>query len=175
MSTTFARQAIVDHKLDTKIISIDPSPRAEIDALCDFVVRSCCEDVDPAFFASMTSRDLLFVDNSHRSFQNSDVTVFFTEILPSLPAGCTYGLHDIFLPLDYPREWVDRFYNEQYLLAAYLLGGAGGDQIVLANGHVESQSHLCSLLDPLWLLDPICGRQRGGGAFWMRRGTVGNV
>ncbi len=33
------------------------------------------------------------------------------------------AVHDIFLPDDYPPEWADRYYSEQYLLAAWLLGG----------------------------------------------------
>ncbi len=123
-STMFARQAIEDHGLRTKIISIDPFPRANIDSICDQVVRSPCEDVPSEFFESLESEDILFVDNSHRAFPNSDVTVFFTEILQNLPKGLIYGLHDVFLPWDYPDEWKDRFYNEQYLLSAYLLGGA---------------------------------------------------
>ncbi len=36
-----------------------------------------------------------------------------------------YGIHDIFLPNDYPTEWNNRFYSEQYLLMMYLLGGGG--------------------------------------------------
>jgi hypothetical protein len=40
-------------------------------------------------------------------------------------------MHDIFLPWDYPEKWRQRFYNEQYLLLTYLLGGADGDEIVL--------------------------------------------
>ena len=38
-STKFVRRAIEDHKLRTKIISIDPQPRAVVDQLCDEVVR----------------------------------------------------------------------------------------------------------------------------------------
>ena len=33
------------------------------------------------------------------------------------------GVHDIFLPHDYPSDWLKRFYSEQYLLASWLLGG----------------------------------------------------
>ena len=49
-STKFARKAIRDHNLPTKIISIDPMPRAEIDQLCDWVIRQPLEDVDLAIF-----------------------------------------------------------------------------------------------------------------------------
>lgn len=104
-STMFASQAIRDHGLRTSIVSIDPFPRANIDSICDRVIRAPCEDVPAGFFESLTSDDILFIDNSHRSFPNSDVPVFFTEILPHLPSRMTYGIHDIFLPWDYPDEW----------------------------------------------------------------------
>ena len=38
-STKFARRAIDDHSLRSRITSIDPAPRAEIDGLCDSVIR----------------------------------------------------------------------------------------------------------------------------------------
>jgi hypothetical protein len=99
-STKFAARAIRDHKLETKIISIDPYPRAEIDSICSNIFRCRLEDMNLDFFSELTNSDILFIDNSHRSFQNSDVTVFFTEILPELPSGILYGLHDICLPYD---------------------------------------------------------------------------
>ena len=37
-STKFARRAINDGGLRTKIISIDPAPRVEVDSLCDEVI-----------------------------------------------------------------------------------------------------------------------------------------
>lgn len=169
-STMFARQAIKDHGLRTAIISIDPSPRADIDTICDTVIRQPCEDVAAEFFDSLTGEDVLFIDNSHRSFQNSDVTVFFTEILPNLPAGIVYGLHDIFLPWDYPEEWSRRFYNEQYLMASYLIGGAAGDEIISPNAFLslyapEFLAPLAAIFDS----PKLKGIERTGGAFWMRR------
>lgn len=38
-STKFARRSIVDNNLTTLLLSIDPNPRAEIDKLCDEVIR----------------------------------------------------------------------------------------------------------------------------------------
>ena len=169
-STMFARQAIKDHGLRTKIISIDPYPRASIDSICDQIIRTPCEEVPSDFFESLESDDILFVDNSHRAFQNSDVTVFFSEILPGLPRGLIYGLHDIFLPWDYPGEWKDRFYSEQYLLSAYLLGGANGDRIVLPNAFITYHSpHLIGSLGAMLsqrLFDPI---EKTGTAFWLQK------
>jgi len=169
-STMFARQAIKDHTLRTSIISIDPFPRAGIDQICDRIIRQPCEDVDPQFFDSIGSEDVLFVDNSHRSFPNSDVTVFFTEILPGLPSGMIYGLHDIFLPLDYPDEWRSRFYNEQYLLASYLIGGARGDEIMLPNAFLSLyEQGALEPLAPIFTNPLLSGIQQSGAAFWLRR------
>jgi Methyltransferase domain len=170
-STKFARQAIKDHGLRTLITSIDPFPRSEIDSICDQVIRQSFEDVSSEFFESLTSEDILFVDNSHRSFPNSDVTVFFTEILPYLPSGMIYGLHDIFLPWDYPDEWKDRYYNEQYLLAAYLQGGGNGDAIILPNTFISYFSpHLLNPLDSTLNNHQLIGIEKTGSAFWLRRG-----
>ena len=169
-STMFARRAIQDHRLRTTIISIDPVPRADIDSICDKVIRLPFEDMPLDFFDFLSGDDMLFVDNSHRSFQNSDVTVFFTEILPNLPSRMIYGLHDIYLPLDYPQEWADRFYNEQYLLASYLVGGARADEILLPNAYLSlcAADHLDLLADTL--NNPkLQGIEKSGGAFWMRR------
>jgi len=170
MSTRFARQAIRDLDLKTRIVSIDPHPRAEIDALCDEVVRYPMEDVPRGFWEGIGPEDLLFVDNSHRSFPNSDVTVFFTEVMPQLPPGAVWGVHDTFLPWDYPEEWRRRFYNEQYLLLAYLLGGADGDRIVLPVLWASFQPSLHGILAPLWEREELFrGMTTGGGCFWMQR------
>lgn len=168
-STKFARAVIDFFGLKTAIVSIDPHPRAEINALCDDTIRAPLEDVSEGFFEALSASDMVFMDNSHRSFQNSDATVFFTEILPSLPTGTIYGVHDIFLPYDYPAIFLDRFYSEQYLLAAYLFGGHGGDELVLP---CHSASREASLGAPIAALASACGipvNLMAGGCFWARR------
>ena len=133
-TTLFASASIKDNNLRTKIISIDPFPRREIDELCDTVYRVPLENMDLEFFECLSNEDVLLIDNSHRAFQNSDVTVFFTEILPRLPPGIVYAIHDIYLPEDYPDgrpSTAKKWYNEQYLLCAYLLGGVGSYKVPL--------------------------------------------
>jgi hypothetical protein len=175
-STRFARQAITDLNLQTRIISIDPHPHTTIDELCDEVMRSRMEDVPSEFWERIGPEDMLFVDNSHRSFPNSDVTVFFAEVLPALRPGTIYGLHDIFLPWDYPEAWRDRFYNEQYLLLTYLLGGADGDDILLPLMWATHRSHLHGILAPLWAREDLFrDMEIGGGSFWLRRGRNGGI
>ena len=122
-STRFARYAIRTLGLATKITSIDPAPRQDIDRICDRVIRTPLESCDLAIFDELGAGDILFVDGSHRAFSNSDVTVIFFEVLPRVKSGVMVHLHDIFIPDDYPAFWNHRLYNEQYILAAMLLCG----------------------------------------------------
>ena len=149
-STKFARRAVRDSGLNTKIISLDPYPRAEIDALCDRVIRQPLEDVETALFNELEAGDVLFIDNSHRAFQNSDVTVFFLEILPRLKPGVIVHIHDIFLPYDYPRLWANRHYSEQYLLAAYLLGGYSKVEVLLPLAYIGQHPILSAMVNNTW-------------------------
>lgn len=169
-STKFVRRAISDHGLRTRIVSIDPFPRAEVDGLCDEVVRDAFESVpDGRYRELLSAGDMVFIDNSHRAFQNSDVTVFFTEVLPALPAGVAYGIHDIFLPDDYPAGWSNRFYNEQYLLAAYLLGGAGGDAVIFPGMFVSSDPASRQMLEPLFGHPHFAEVEGHSGGFWLEK------
>jgi hypothetical protein len=169
-STKFVRRAVRDQDLSTRLLSIDPFPRAEIDAICDEVVRAPVEEADLDLFERLGAGDVLFVDNSHRAFQNSDATVMLTEVIPSLPTGVLVGIHDIFLPEDYPPQWADRYYSEQYLLAAWLLGGGGGCEIVLPSHYIRSVPELDHLCDPIWSNPELAHVERHGGAFWLRTG-----
>ena len=146
----FARRAIRDHGLPTRIVSIDPHPRTEIEALCDQSIRSPMEDVDTHVFDQLGAGDILFIDNSHRSFQNSDVTAFFLEVLPRLRPGVIVHIHDIFLPVDYPPAWADRHYSEQYLLACWLLANPKRFELMLSNAFVSIDSELSGQVAPLW-------------------------
>lgn len=134
-STKFARRAIADHRLRTKIVSIDPEPRTEIDAIADEVIRSGLEFADVSLFSQLDDDSVVFFDGSHRSFQNSDVTVFFIDILPELKAGIEVGIHDVFWPWDYPPAWVERYYNEQYMLGAYMLAFGRSFPLIFSCAH----------------------------------------
>lgn len=166
-STSVARRAVRDHALSTRIVSLDPEPRSEIDAICDEVVRSRLEDCDTALFKRLQPGDMLFFDGSHRSFQNSDVTVFFLEVLQSLPSGVLVHVHDIWLPYDYPRVWSDRYYSEQYLLAVYLLSRGDHARVVLPNAFISEDEALRSILGPLWAHPELAGVDRYGVSFWL--------
>jgi predicted O-methyltransferase YrrM len=166
-STTFVRRAIRDHALETRIVSIDPQPRAEIDVICDEVVRQPVEDVDLSTFDRLSAGDMLFVDNSHRIFMNSDATTVFLDVLPRLQPGVLVHFHDIFLPADYPPQWIDRYYSEQYVLAAYILAECPWLEVVLPNYFVTLDPELCGILAPLWSALDCDGLPTQGGSFWL--------
>ena len=149
-STKFARRAAQDLNLNIQITSLDPYPRAEIDALCDRVIRKPLEDADPTLFNELEAGDVLFIDNSHRVFQNSDVAVFFLDILPRLKAGVIVHIHDIFLPYDYPSSWSRRHYSEQYLLAAYFLADYRKIEVLLPNAYVSKHVPLRDVIQKTW-------------------------
>jgi len=171
ISTRFARRAIEDGKLETRIVSVDPSPRAEIDALCDEVIRQPLELVDPERLPPMGDGDVLFFDGSHRSFTGSDATVFFCDVLPRIAPGVLVGIHDIFLPDDYPEPFMERHYSEQYLLAALLLGLPEWIDLVLAADYVSKRPELAGELSPLWTRPEIAGIPTQGGGFWFELGA----
>jgi hypothetical protein len=168
-STKLARRAIRDQQLATQILSIDPSPQAQINTLCDAVVRQCLEDVDVGLFDQLEPGDILFFDGSHHSFMSSDVVVFFLEILPRLRPGVLVHIHDIFLPYDYPPDWIERYYTEQYLLAVALMAPSPDLEVVFPATFVQRDPALAALLE-----EQVGPRARGGSAaagaasFWLR-------
>ena len=130
-------------------------------------MRCAAEDIGPDVIADLGAGDILFMDGSHRVFTNSDCVVFFLEILPELKPGVLVHIHDIMLPYDYPPEWNERYYSEQYLLAASLIAEGPHIGVELPNMFVSEDSDLREELIPLWTGASL-GVQRHGGSFWLR-------
>jgi hypothetical protein len=167
-STQFARRAITDHGLPTRITSIDPHPRAEIDALCDEVVRSPLEATDLSLFDALQPGDIVLIDCSHCAFMNSDVVVVFLDVLTKIPEGVLVGFDDIFLPWDYPPGWEGRWYGEQYVLASMLLGGADGWTVRFPAWYLTQESPNKDRFASLWdHMSPEAGNY--AMSFWMER------
>ena len=167
-STEFASRARRDGQLGTRIVSIDPAPRADIDVHCDNVVRQPLETADPSIFDELSEGDVVFFDGSHRTFMNSDATVFFLELLPRLAKGVLVGVHDVFLPYDYPSTFAGRYYSEQYELAAHLIAGNPAIELVLPVFYASRHRKLARLTDSVWR----AGVEPSGSSFWLR--TVGS-
>ena len=169
VSTKFARRAVSRYGLRTKLISIDPQPRNEIDALCDQILRKPLEACDPAMVEALEPGDIFFLDSSHRAFQNSDVTVFFLEILPRLKPGVLIQIHDIYLPDDYIGGHLHRMWNEQYLLATALLYAPDAFEIVFPCWFVGQDTALAARAAQALRRGPLEGLNLYGASFWMRK------
>jgi hypothetical protein len=167
-STKVARKAINEGGLDTKITSIDPYPRAQIDSMADKVVRKQIENLtDYSDILNLEAGDVLFIDNSHRCLPNSDVTVCFLELLPQLKKGVIVHVHDIYIPYDYPQIMCDRAYSEQYVLAAFLLANPAKYRPILPNYFISEDAQLKEILSPVWEHENLKGVERHGGSFWI--------
>jgi hypothetical protein len=130
-TTTFlSAQAILKNKEESgkecKLISIEPYPSNELKkgfpGLSQLIQKKV-EDVPLAEFQSLQENDILFIDSSHVIKIGGDVLYEILEILPRLQSGVIVHFDDIFLPLEYPKNWVlkeHRFWTEQYILQALL-------------------------------------------------------
>ncbi|PWL33191.1 MAG: class I SAM-dependent methyltransferase [Fluviicola sp. XM-24bin1] len=166
-STKVARKAIKEGELDTKITSIDPYPRAQIDAMADKVIRKPIEEMeDYSDITNLEAGDILFIDNSHRCLPNSDVTVCFLELLPQLKKGVIVHVHDIYIPYDYPQFMCDRAYSEQYVLTAFLLANPKKYRPILPNYFISEDAELKKILAPVWEHENLQGVEQHGGSFW---------
>lgn len=127
-STQIAAAAIRKNRVEDSSymcnhICVEPYEHAWLEQLNVQVIRNLVEDVDKDVFQSLGQNDILFIDSSHMIRPQGDVLVEYLEILPLLKPGVFVHIHDIFTPKDYLDEWVVdlvRFWNEQYLLEAFL-------------------------------------------------------
>jgi len=123
------------------------------------------QEVPVSRFKTLRSNDILFIDCSHICKIGSDVNYLFFHVLPELAPGVIVHLHDIFLPWNFPREWVLKshcFWNEQYLLLAWLHGNANFEILLASHflGRVYPE-HVSAIFP--FLNSP------GGSSFWIRR------
>ncbi len=122
-------------------------------------------------FSRLESGDFLFIDSTHVAALGSDVLFEYLEILPRLKPGVIIHIHDIFLPLEYPERWAREqrfFWNEQYLLQAFLLHNEAYE--VILPSHALYALHPDQMTAAIASLDPARGYQRAGpSSFWMRK------
>ena len=147
---------------------IEPYPESRLTSakLEVELIEKRVEEIDASFFSCLGPNDILFIDSSHTVKYGSDVCHEFLEILPTLKSGVWVHVHDIFLPNDYPAEWLLKrrlALNEQYLLEAFL-AFSSAFTIRLAN-HWLLREH-SSKTEKLW---PHNDGGNGSSSFWMSR------
>ena len=147
-------------------ICIEPYEQPWLEKTGAKIIRECVENLPLSFFGQLGNNDILFIDSSHIIRPQGDVLCEYLQILPTLNPGVIVHVHDIFSPHDYPRAWVVdqvRFWNEQYLLEAFLthnnqweiLGGLN----YLRHHHFDELKTVC----------PYLMEDSEPGSFYMRR------
>jgi predicted O-methyltransferase YrrM len=133
-STRVTRQAIRDGRLATRLVAIDPQPRADIAHLVDRFVQARVETAPIELFSELEAGDVLFIDSSHELRVGNDVAHLFCQMIPMLARGVIIHVHDIFLPYEYPELFFFGYpsWGEQYILHA-LISGSGYE--ILWPGH----------------------------------------
>lgn len=121
-------------------------------------------------FAELAAGDFLFVDTTHTVKLGSDVNYVVLDVLPALAPGVVVHFHDVFLPWEYPRVWLEErgyYWSEQYLLQAFL---AFNDEFeVLLPAHAAAREHPERLAAAVPGFSPAPGRPIAPAAFWIRR------
>lgn len=119
-STRFLARAIADGGLTTRLVAIDPSPRATLAGLAIETIPARLQEVGLDAFAELQAGDVVFVDSSHILMPGTDVDMVLNGVLPLLPQGALLHVHDVFLPDAYPASWAWRGYNEQNAVATLI-------------------------------------------------------
>lgn len=149
-------------------VCIEPYEMPWLESLgLDDVVRKKVEEVPLEMFDLLEENDILFIDSSHVIRTGGDVLFEFLQILPRLKSGVIVHVHDIFLPYEYPREWLvahRRYWTEQYLLQAFLAFNSQFDVLAAVNWLALNHHDVLSKACPIY-----SEQKRGHGAFWMRR------
>jgi hypothetical protein len=170
-STLVSAQAARENAADGEPLELevyDPYPgvvTGELPGLAR-LERLAAQDVPPAAFERLSAGDVLFVDTTHTVKVGGDVNFIVLEVLPRLADGVLVHLHDIFLPYEYPRTWLEDYglyWSEQYLVQAFLAFNARYEVLVALHAlQRERREQMSAVLTPSALDWP-------GGAFWIRR------
>lgn len=128
MSTLVIADALFAGKegADTRHMIYDPYPRPELRGTFENLGELhavSANEVPIEEFEQLGDGDVLFVDTTHTVKIGSEVNRVILEVLPRLAPGVLVHIHDIYLPWEYPREFMEErrfFWNEQYLLQAFL-------------------------------------------------------
>jgi len=159
-STLMANDAIRKNQEENpgytcKHLCIEPYEMPWLEKTGVSVLREKVEDVETSLFSELGENDILFIDSSHIIRPEGDVLFEYLEIIPTLNKGVIVHIHDIFSPRNYPSEWLTlyiRFWNEQYLLEAFMSQNNSwkiiGSINYLHHNHHEELKAVCPFLTP---------------------------
>ena len=129
------------------------------------VQRVAAQGVPEDVFTALEAGDVLFVDTTHTVKTGGDVNRIVLDLLPLLRPGVAVHFHDVLLPWELHRTWLERgwFWFEQYLLQAFLSGNRDWEVLLGLHDLTRTEPKLVREICPSW---------RGESypsAFWIRR------
>lgn len=164
--TADVNRRILNKAIDFRCL--EPYPRQflidGVDGITE-LVQTKIEDMDLSYFDVLEENDILFIDSTHVSKVGSDVNYLFFEVIPRLKKGVIVHIHDIFLPDEYPKNWVieqGRNWNEQYVLRAFLQFNAKW-KIIWAGNYMGTR-----YLNMVQNVFPDYPNLGGGGSIWIQ-------
>lgn len=147
-------------------VCIEPYENPWLEEAGVSVIRKKVEEIELSFFSKLQENDILFIDSSHMIRPQGDVLFEYLELLPSLNKGVIVHVHDIFSPKNYLKEWlIDevRFWNEQYLLEAFLSHNNSWNII----GALNYLHH--NYYDKFKMTAPFLSPEREPGSFYIQK------
>ena len=140
----------------------DPFERDSAPAAVQHVAA---QDVPEDVFTALEASDVLFVDTTHTVKTGGDVNRIVLDLLPLLQPGVAVHFHDVLLPWELHRTWLERgwFWFEQYLLQAFLSGNDAWEVELALHDLTRTEPELVRELVPSWT-GATCP-----SAFWLRR------
>jgi Methyltransferase domain len=170
-STLVMAQAVLRNQAEgspSRLDVFDPFPRVVSDDLPGLhaLHRTPAQDVPLTVFQELGDCDVLFVDTTHTVKIGSEVNFLVLEVLPRLRPRVVVHLHDIFLPFEYPRPWMEDFalyWNEQYLIQAFLAHNESWEVLVATQALTRMRrAELADTVSP-------GATAHDAGSFWIRR------
>jgi hypothetical protein len=107
-----------------RLVAVEPYPRSFLKAMVGPQLQLIESRVENVALDVFRDADLLFIDSSHVARIGSDVNFEMFEIVPRMKVGALVHWHDIMIPVDYSREWIQsgtKFWNESYVVHAFML------------------------------------------------------
>ena len=154
----------------TRVRCIEPHPSLALEAIADrleqFIVCPV-QEVPMDAYAALRPGDILFVDTSHVSKIGSDLHHILFNVLPALATGVIVHFHDVFLPWEYPREWVverNWFWNEQYLILAFMMYNKAFRVLFMNNHFLSTQAQAAERV-----LSGLTAGPLTGASLWLRK------
>lgn len=105
-------------------IAIEPFPNAKLKEIFSKNFNLLEKQVQDVSLDNFFDTDILFIDSSHVAKIGSDVNYEILCILPVLKVGAFVHWHDIMIPIDYSKAWIQsgkKFWNESYMVHCFML------------------------------------------------------